>query len=74
VRETVPRAAHAARLTNPLTKQQLRHGQKMQLPCVLPEVIGPLVFAALRQYDAALATGALVVVDVARARVRMLPL
>jgi len=41
---------------------------------VLPEDIGPLVVAALRQHDAALATGALVVVDVKKLRVRVLPL
>jgi predicted nuclease of predicted toxin-antitoxin system len=41
---------------------------------VLPEDIGPAVIAALRRYDASLATGALVVVDLKRARVRILPL
>lgn len=41
---------------------------------VLPEDIGSGVAAALRQYDAALATGALVVVDLIKSRVRMLPL
>jgi predicted nuclease of predicted toxin-antitoxin system len=41
---------------------------------VLPEDIGPGVGAALRQYDAALAAGALVVVDVKKSRVRVLPL
>jgi predicted nuclease of predicted toxin-antitoxin system len=41
---------------------------------VLPEDIGPLVIAALRQHDAALAAGALVVVDVKKSRVRVLPL
>ena len=40
---------------------------------VLPEDIGPVVVAALRQYDAALAAGALVVVDVKKCRVRVLP-
>ena len=41
---------------------------------VLPENIGPLVLAALRQHDAALAVGALVVVEEKRTRVRVLPL
>ena len=41
---------------------------------VLPEDIGPVVVAALRQHDAALAAGALVVVDVRKSRVRVLPL
>jgi predicted nuclease of predicted toxin-antitoxin system len=41
---------------------------------VLPENIGPVVIAALRQYDAVLAAGALVVVEVKKSRVRVLPL
>ena len=41
---------------------------------VLPEDIGPAVFAALCQHDAALAAGALVVVDLKKSRVRVLPL
>ncbi len=41
---------------------------------VLPEDIGPVVAAALHQYDAALAAGALVVVEVRKSRVRVLPL
>jgi predicted nuclease of predicted toxin-antitoxin system len=41
---------------------------------VLPEDIGPVVIAALRQHDAALAAGALVVVDLRKSRVRVLPL
>ncbi len=41
---------------------------------VLPEDIGPVVIAALRQHNAALATGALVVVDLKKSRVRVLPL
>ena len=41
---------------------------------VLPEDMGPVVIAALRQYDAALAAGALVVVEVKKSRVRVLPL
>ena len=41
---------------------------------VLPEDIGQVVVAALRQHDAALMTGALVVVDVKKSRVRVLPL
>jgi predicted nuclease of predicted toxin-antitoxin system len=41
---------------------------------ILPEDIGPVVIAALRQHDASLAASALVVVDVKKARVRVLPL
>ena len=41
---------------------------------VLPEDIGPVVIAALRQHDAALEAGALVVVEVKKSRVRVLPL
>jgi len=41
---------------------------------VLPEDVGPVVIAALRQHDVALATGALVVVDAKKSRVRVLPL
>ncbi len=41
---------------------------------VLPEDIGPVVIAALRQHDAALAAGALVVVEPKKSRVRVLPL
>lgn len=41
---------------------------------VLPEDIGPVVIAALRQHDAALAAKALVVVEVKKSRVRVLPL
>jgi predicted nuclease of predicted toxin-antitoxin system len=41
---------------------------------VLPEDIGTVVIAALRQHDAALAAGALVVVDLKKSRVRVLPL
>ena len=40
----------------------------------MPEDIGPIVIAALRQYDAELTAGALVVVDVKKSRVRVLPL
>lgn len=47
---------------------QLR-GQK-----VLPEHVGPHVLAALRQYEGELASGALVVVEAGRNRVRVLPL
>jgi predicted nuclease of predicted toxin-antitoxin system len=43
-------------------------------PNVLPEDIGAVVIAALRQYDAALAAGALVVVDLKKCRARVLPL
>jgi predicted nuclease of predicted toxin-antitoxin system len=41
---------------------------------VLPEDMGAAVVAALRQHDAALAAGALVVVDAKKLRVRLLPL
>jgi predicted nuclease of predicted toxin-antitoxin system len=41
---------------------------------VLPSRIGSLVIAALRQHEADLAAGALVVVDERRCRVRVLPL
>jgi len=41
---------------------------------VLREDMGPVVIAALRQHDAALAAGALVVVDVTKSRFRVLPL
>jgi predicted nuclease of predicted toxin-antitoxin system len=40
---------------------------------VLPEDLGPVVIAALRQYDAALASGALVIVELKKSRVRVLP-
>jgi predicted nuclease of predicted toxin-antitoxin system len=41
---------------------------------VLPEDIGPVVIVALRKFDAELAAGALVVVDMKKSRVRILPL
>jgi predicted nuclease of predicted toxin-antitoxin system len=41
---------------------------------VLPDRIGKLVIAALRQHEADLISGALVVVDEARSRVRVLPI
>lgn len=41
---------------------------------VLPEHMGPVVLAALRQYEAELIAGALVVVEQAKRRVRILPL
>ena len=40
---------------------------------VFSDHLGPLVFAALRQHEADLAAGALVVVDEKRSRVRVLP-
>jgi predicted nuclease of predicted toxin-antitoxin system len=43
-------------------------------PDVLPESIAPLVIAAIRQYESALATGAIVVVDARAVRVRVLPI
>ncbi len=41
---------------------------------VLPDHLGPLVLAALRQHERDLASGALVVVDEKKARVRILPI
>ena len=41
---------------------------------VLPEHMGPMVLAALKQYEAELSSGALVVVEPAKNRVRVLPL
>jgi predicted nuclease of predicted toxin-antitoxin system len=41
---------------------------------ILPQHMGPLVVAALRQYEAALTAGALVVVEEKKSRVRVLPL
>jgi predicted nuclease of predicted toxin-antitoxin system len=40
----------------------------------LPEHLSPLVIAALRQYEAALVAGALVVVEERKSRVRVLPI
>jgi predicted nuclease of predicted toxin-antitoxin system len=42
--------------------------------CVLPEHIGAVVLASLRQYERELSAGALVVVEPAKSRVRVLPL
>ena len=41
---------------------------------VLPEHIGSMVLAALKQYERELAAGALVVVEPSKSRVRVLPL
>ncbi len=41
---------------------------------VMPEHMGPLVVAALRQHDDALSAGAIVVVEEKKSRVRVLPL
>jgi predicted nuclease of predicted toxin-antitoxin system len=41
---------------------------------VLPEHIGPIVLASLRQYEQELSAGALVVVEPSKSRVRVLPL
>jgi predicted nuclease of predicted toxin-antitoxin system len=41
---------------------------------VLPDSLGDIVVAAVTQHEAALAAGALVVVEVHRNRVRILPL
>lgn len=43
-------------------------------PRVLPESIGPLILAAIRQYESELSARALVVVDETRTRARVLPL
>ncbi len=43
-------------------------------PSVLPEDIGPVVIAALKQDEDALAGGAIVAVDIRTVRVRVLPL
>jgi predicted nuclease of predicted toxin-antitoxin system len=43
-------------------------------PNVLPEDISPALLAAISQYQADLAAGALVTVNLARSRVRILPL
>lgn len=41
---------------------------------VMPEHMGPMVVAALRQHEAALEAGALIVVEERRSRARVLPL
>lgn len=41
---------------------------------VLPERIGPMVLASLKQYERELSTGALVVVEQSKSRVRILPI
>ncbi|MEZ6141937.1 MAG: DUF5615 family PIN-like protein [Zavarzinella sp.] len=41
---------------------------------VLPEDIGPVVIAALNQYSSDLESGSLVVVDVKKSRIRVLPI
>lgn len=41
---------------------------------VFPDHMGPIVLAALRQHEADLAAGALVVVDERKSRVRVLPI
>ena len=41
---------------------------------VLPELVGVLLLAALKQYEPELSAGALVVVEQAKSRVRVLPL
>ncbi|MGH7135303.1 MAG: DUF5615 family PIN-like protein [Pirellulales bacterium] len=41
---------------------------------ILPMHMGTMVFAALHQHEAALESGALVVVDVRRSRIRVLPI
>ena len=41
---------------------------------VIPQYLGPLVVRAIRQHDTLLEAGALVTIDEARARVRILPI
>ncbi len=41
---------------------------------LLPDHLGPIVLAALRQHAPVLQSGALVVVDISRTRVRILPI
>jgi predicted nuclease of predicted toxin-antitoxin system len=41
---------------------------------VLPDHMAPLIISALRQHEAALAAGAIIVVDERKSRVRVLPL
>lgn len=41
---------------------------------VLPQVVGNLVIAAFQQHEVELQTGALVIVDTRKSRVRILPL
>jgi hypothetical protein len=41
---------------------------------ILPKHLSPMVIAALRQYGVVLATGALVVVEESKSRVRVLPI
>jgi predicted nuclease of predicted toxin-antitoxin system len=40
---------------------------------VLPEDLGPVVLAAIRQHETVLSSGAIVVVELSRTRVRILP-
>jgi predicted nuclease of predicted toxin-antitoxin system len=47
---------------------------QLRTPNVLPERMGDLVTAALRQYESVLAAGALVVLDAKQSRVRILPI
>ena len=41
---------------------------------VLPDHMSPIVIAAVKEYESELASGALVVVDQAKSRVRVLPI
>ena len=47
---------------------------QLRSQAVLPDAAGPLVFAAVRQHEALLEKGALVVVDATTARARVLPI
>ena len=46
---------------------------QMRAQDVMPETMGAVVITALRQFEEVLGSGALVVVDAARARARVLP-
>ena len=47
---------------------------QLRSQAVLPGDVGPLVFAALRQHEALLQKGALLVVDATTSRARVLPI
>jgi predicted nuclease of predicted toxin-antitoxin system len=47
---------------------------QVRMANILPERIGDIVLAALRQFETELAAGALLVIEPARNRVRVLPL
>lgn len=57
-----------------LTRSEGPSVVQLRSQSVLPESAGPLVFAALRQHSELLERGALVVIDAASSRARILPL